>query len=121
MFFTCGPNGDFDILPQRREKFHKASTGKVTRAVSDQQGDLRLPYAENFGELHLGHAAALEDCMDLQGELRLGQLLLGMGKAQVGEDVSAAFDYAGNAIPLFLGFALHRRAWRQGRCCPPGR
>lgn len=35
----------------------------------------------------------------MQGELSLEQLLLGIGKAKVGEDVSAGFGYSGN-IPV---------------------
>jgi len=98
VFLARGPDGDFDVLEQGGEKLHEAANGKVARAVAHQQGDLRLLHAENFGDLHLGHAAVLEDRVDLQGELRFEQLLLGIGKSQVGKDVSAAFGYPGSAL-----------------------
>jgi hypothetical protein len=64
-------------------------------------------HAENFGDLHLCHAAVLEDRVDLQRELRFEQLLLRIGKTKVREDVSAAFGYAGNAILSFSRFGFH--------------
>jgi len=107
MFLARGPDGDFNVLTESREEFHEASDGKVTRAVPHQQGDLRLLHAENFGDLDLCHAAALEDGIDLQGELRLEQFLLGIGKAKVCEDVSAAFGYADNSAACLFGFGFH--------------
>ena len=107
MLLAGGADGDFDVLTQSREKFHEASNGKVTRAVPHQQGDLGLLHAENFGDLDLCHAAALEDGIDLQGELCLEQLLLRIGKAEVCKDVSAAFGYAGNAVVSFSCFGFH--------------
>lgn len=106
MLLSGGPDGDFNVLTQSREKFHEASDGEVTRAVSHQQGDLRLLYAEDFGDLDLCHAAPLEDSIDLEGELRLEQLLLRIGKAEVCKDVSAAVGYTGNAVVCFLGFGF---------------
>ncbi len=72
MFLFGRPHGDLHVLTQSREKFHEASNGKVARAISHQQRDLRLPHAENFGDLNLCHAAALQNRVDLQGKLSLG-------------------------------------------------
>ena len=58
-----GLNGDFYVLTQGRQKFHEASDGKIASAVSPQQRDLRLLYAENFGGLDLCHATIFEDCI----------------------------------------------------------
>lgn len=74
-----GPNGDFDVLPKGREEFHKAPDGKIARAISHQQRDLRLMYTKDLGDFGLCLAARLEDRMDLQRELRLEQFLLGIG------------------------------------------
>ena len=106
MFLTGGPDGDFNILTQSSKELHKASNGKVTRAVPHQQRDLRLLHAENFGDLDLCHAAILEDRVDLQRELRLEQLLLGIGKAKVSKDVPAAFGYAGQRDCVSFGLLL---------------
>lgn len=107
VFLAGGPNSDFDVLTQSRKKFHEASNREVASAVPHQQGDLRLLHAENFGDLHLPHAAVLEDRIDLQRELRLEQLLLGIGKTKVCEDVPAAFGHAGNSMVRLFGFVFH--------------
>ena len=91
MFFVGRPHSDFHVLTQSREKFHEASNRKVARAIAHQQRYLRLPHAENFGDLNLCHAAVLQDRVDLQSKLGLEQLLFGIRKAQVRKDVSAAF------------------------------
>jgi hypothetical protein len=107
MFLVGRPHGDFHVLTQGREKFHESSNGKVARAISHQQRDLRLPHAENFGDLNLCHAAVLQDRVDLQGKLGLEQLLFGIRKAQVCKDVSAAFGYVREALVCFSRFGFH--------------
>src|SRR6202795_1525536 len=107
MFFARGADGDFNVMGQSREELHKASNGEVACAIPHQQRDLRLLHAEDFGDLDLGHAAVLEDRIDLQGELCLEELLFGIGKAKVCEDVSAALGYAGNAVACFSWLGLH--------------
>jgi hypothetical protein len=74
---------------------------ELERAMREQ-GDLRLAYAEDFGDGGLGHAAVLEEGVDLQGELGLEQFLFGMGQAEVGEDVAGAFGTAGRRRRFFL-------------------
>ena len=106
MFLVGRSHGDFHVLTQSREKFHEASNGKVARAISHQQRDLRLPHAENFGDLNLGHAAVLQDRVDLQGKVGLEQLLLGIRKAQVCKEVSAAFGYMSHALVCFSPFGF---------------
>ena len=107
MLLACGPDGDFHILTQGRQKFHEASDGKVTGPVPHQQRDLRLLDAKNFGDLDLCHAAILEDCIDLESELRLQQFLFGIGKAKVCKNVSAAFGYMSYALACFFRFGFH--------------
>jgi len=107
MLLACWPDGDFNIPTQSREEFHEASNREVTRAVSHQQRHLGLLNAEDFGDLDLCHAAVLEDRVDLQRELRLEQLLFGIGKTKVSKDVPTAFGYAGNTIARFLDFCFH--------------
>ena len=71
MFLVGWPHGDFHVSTQGCEKFHEASNGKVARTISQQQGDLRLSHAENFGDLNLRHRAVLQNRIDPQGELGL--------------------------------------------------
>lgn len=91
MLLAGRPHGDFNIVTQRSEKFHETPDGKVTGAISHQQGDLRLPHTENLGDLDLRHATILEERIDLQSEPRLEKFLLGIGKAKICKDVSAPF------------------------------
>jgi len=107
MVLAAGADGDLNVLAERREELHEASNREVSRAVAHQQRNLRLLHAEDFGDLHLGHAGVLEDGIDLQGELRLEQFLLRIGKAKVCEDVSAALGYAGDGLACFSCFGLH--------------
>jgi hypothetical protein len=97
-----GTDGDFNVLTKSRKEFHKASDGKIASAVPHWQGDLMPLHAKNFAHFHLWHTAALEDRTDLQAELSLEQLLFGIGKSKVREDVSAAFGDAGNAAVCFF-------------------
>ena len=107
MLLAGGPDGDFNVLAESREELHEASNREVSRAVTHQQRDLRLLHAEDFGDLDLGHAAVLEDHIDLQGELCLEEFLFRIGKAKVCEDVSGALGYAGTAVVCFSCFGLH--------------
>ena len=75
-------------------------------AVAHQQGHLRLLNPKDLSDLCLRQAAVLEDRMNLQRELRLEQLLLGIGKAEGPEDVSATFSYAGDSLGSFSRFGF---------------
>jgi hypothetical protein len=107
MLLAGGPDGDFNVLSQSREEFHEASDRKVTRTIPHQQRDLRLLHAKNFGDFDLCHTMAIENPIDLQGELSLEHLLFGIGKTNVREDISAAFGYAGNILVCFFRFGFH--------------
>jgi hypothetical protein len=118
MLLPRGPHGNFNVLPQRREKFHQASDGEITGTVSHQQGNPRLLHAEDLGDLDLFQAATLENRIDLQRELRLEQLLLGIGEPQVGEYVAASLGHPGNSLASLFRPSFHsgsaRSAVEQG-------
>lgn len=57
---AVGADGDFDVSAEGGEKFREAADAEVAGAVAHWQVDLRLLNAENFGELDLGQATALE-------------------------------------------------------------
>lgn len=107
MFLVGRAHGDFHVSTQSREKFHEASNGKVTRAISHQQRDLGLTHSENFGDLNLCHAAVFQNRIDLECKLGLEQFLFGIGKTQVCKDVSAAFGYVSHALACFFRFGFH--------------
>ncbi len=106
MFLARWPDRDFNVLAKSGEEFHQASNGEISSAVAHEQGYLRLPHSENFGDIDLCQLAVLEDRVDLQGELRFEQLLLRVAKAKVRKDVSTAHGNAGNAIVSLLFFFL---------------
>lgn len=91
MWFAGGADGDLDVLAEGGEEFHEAADAEVAGAVAHEEGDLGLLDAKNCGDFDLGQAAVFEDGIDLQGELGFEQFLFGIGKVEVGEDVSAAF------------------------------
>ena len=101
MFLVGRPHGDFHVLTQSREKFHEGSNGKVGRAISHQQRDLRLPHSESFGGSRLVSCRCLSGCADLQRRLGLEQLLFRIGKAQVCKNVSAASQPISGVVSSF--------------------
>src|SRR5580692_1266574 len=107
MLLPSGPDDNFDVLAKSGKKFHETSDGEVARAVPHQQRNLRLLHPENFGNLDLLHATALENRVNLQGELRLQQFLLRIGKTEVGEHIPAAFGHASDALVRSLCFGFH--------------
>src|SRR5277367_3878550 len=107
VFLPSGPDNNFDVLAKSVKKFHQPSDGEVARAVPHQQRNLRLLHPENLRNLALLHAAALENRVNLQGEQRLQQFLLGIGKARVGEHIPAAFGHASDALLRSLCFGFH--------------
>ena len=107
MWFAGGADGDLDVLSEGGEEFHEAADAEVAGAVAHEEGDLGLLDAEDFGDFDLGQVAVLEDGIDLEGELGLEQFLLGIGEAEVGEDVSAAFRYASDALLGLFCFGFH--------------
>jgi len=109
MLLPGGANRDLNVLAKGCQEFHEATHGEATSTISHQQGNLRLLHAENFGDLGLRHAAALEDRMDLQSELRFKQFLFRVGKAQVRKDVLTALRNAASAAARSLGFCFHAR------------
>src|SRR5271169_1298485 len=92
MLLARRPDGNFNVLTESGEEFHKPSDREVTRAIPHRQRNLRLLHAEDFGDLNLCQAAVFEDRRDLQGELCLEQLLLGIGKAKVQGSTEARFS-----------------------------
>ena len=52
---------------------------------------MRLFDTQNFPSLGLGEAAFFDEAINLQGEAGFELLARGIGKAEVGEDVAAAF------------------------------
>ena len=59
-----------------------------------------LPNAENCSRFYLCQAAALDDAVDLQSEMGLELLALGIGETNIRKHVAAAF-FEGRAVFVF--------------------
>jgi len=107
MLFACGTNRDYNVPAQSCKTLHEPADRETSCAIPHQQRYLRLLYAKDFGDLDLCHLAVLEDRMDLQREPRLEQLLLGIRKTKVRENISTAFDHGTRALRRRLVVNFH--------------
>ena len=89
MLLPCGPYADFYVLSEGSKKFHEALDRKGARAIAHQSRHVRLPDAQDFPRLRLLQAALLDQPVNLQRQLGFQQFLLGVGKAEVGKNISA--------------------------------
>jgi hypothetical protein len=58
--------------------------------ASQEQGQIGLSYAHDFGGSGLGPPFAIDDVYELADKLGLGQMIFGIWKANVIKDISAA-------------------------------
>ena len=68
--------------------------------------DVRLLDTQNFAGLGLGEAAFFDEAINLQGEAGFELLARGIGKAEVGKDVAAAFFDPDLGIPFHFSCAF---------------
>lgn len=84
-------DADLDIVSESREKLHQAIVGKRASTTAHEIRDVRLRNPENLSGLRLRQLPCFDGAENLQGQIRLQQLLLvRVGQAQIGEDVAAA-------------------------------
>src|SRR5271154_2243434 len=55
----------------------------------------------------LGETAGGEDAVDGDGEPDFGVFLVGVGEAEIGEDIAGAFDDGNFTVVLWSGFLWH--------------
>jgi hypothetical protein len=85
-----GLDRDLYVLAECSEETHEALTGEVGKPTVPQGRHLWLIDAHERSSGDLSQAAALDDLPDMACKLRLGQLFLGLGEAEIGEHVAAA-------------------------------
>ena len=88
------PDRHFDVLPEADQKLEQPSNRKASRAIAHQEGDVGLLDAERRRRLALRHAPLPDDAVNPEREAGLNQLLLGVGQAEIGKDIGAAFGNA---------------------------
>src|SRR5262249_31745038 len=94
-------NGDLYVVPERGQYAHQAVAREIRQSIVQKGGDLRLIDAHTFRRRGLGQPRPLDDLANMGGQLSLGQLLLGGGKAEIGEDVAASGRYWDFGLTLF--------------------
>jgi len=65
--------------------------GEAVEMPVHQVGYLRLLDTEQRGNLPLRELPVAEQLIDVKTQLRLGETLVGVGQAHIGEDVAGAF------------------------------
>ncbi len=117
VFILAGrPHRNLHVLPQGGKKIHKALDGEITRAIAHQQRDVRLLDAENFPGLGLRQVASLDEAVNLEREPCLEELLFGMRKTEVSQDITAAlsrphgaFSSRGHVNSFLFGGVVRRQ------------
>jgi hypothetical protein len=78
------------ILIQRDQEAQQAFDGELAEVAAQHLRDIGLADAEQICRLHLLQSAFLQDRVNLEHELRLNQVLFGIGHAYILEHVAAA-------------------------------
>jgi hypothetical protein len=102
-----GADDDFEVAAEAREEVHEALYGETIEAIAGECGDFGLVDAEMAGSAGLGKAALGEDAVDGDGETDFGVFFLGVGEAEIGEDVAGAFEDGGFSGVLWFGVPEH--------------
>jgi hypothetical protein len=103
----AGADDDFEVAAEASEEVHEALDGETIEAIAGEGGDFGLVDAEMAGSAGLGKAALGEDAVDGDGETDFGVLFLGVGKAEVGENVAGAFADGCLTGVLWFGVPEH--------------
>ena len=106
MLLPGRPHSDFNILPKGGQKVHQALDREVARLPTHQTGDVRLFDAQYRAGLCLREPSILDKPIDLQRKAGLELLTLGVGKAEVGKDVTATLSDPDLVVLLQLSSAF---------------
>lgn len=93
------PHPDLNVAIERREKRHQPVDGIFPEAAFEHARDFRLGDAHALAGRRLCQLAFLHEPVNLDHDLRLEEMRLGVGQPDVGEDVAASdfeFDLAGH-------------------------
>ena len=84
-------DNDLDILPKRYKETQQTFDRKLPKLPAQHFGDIGLANAKQTCSFDLFQAALFHNRVNLQHQLRLDQMLFGIGKAEVSEDIVASF------------------------------
>ena len=94
---------NLDILIEGYQEAQQAFDGELAELAAQHLRDIWLANSEQLGSFHLLEAASFQDCVNLENQLCLNLMLLGVRHTDVLKDIIAS-----NLMALF---AAH--------CCPP--
>jgi hypothetical protein len=92
---TVGPYDNLHILIERHEKTQKPFDRELPKLPAQHLGYVGLADAKKIGRLDLFQATIFHDGVDLEHQLRLDEMLLGIWNADIFEHISAA-----GSVPL---------------------
>jgi hypothetical protein len=86
-------NHDLDISVKPSQEFHEAIDRVFPKIASEHARDLGLTDSHALSGLRLGQLALPRQAVDFRDDLRLEQVGLGVGQAEIGKDVvTSGFD-----------------------------
>ena len=91
---------DPNVLPEGGQEPHQPLDGEGTGPSAHERGDVGLPDPEDLAGLGLREAALPDEAVDLQRQIGLELLALGMGESEITEDVAAALLHADSTAGL---------------------
>jgi len=91
---------DLNVLPEGGQKLHQPLDGEGAGPSAHERGDVWLPDPEDLPGLGLREAALPDEAVDLQRQIGLELLALGMGESEIAEDVAAALLHANSTVGL---------------------
>jgi hypothetical protein len=100
--FTGGPNDDVDLAAEGGEEAHQPLDREVAEMPPQHAGHVGLADAHELGGMRLGQGAGADPVMDAAHELGLEQVGVGVGVAEVGEQVGRAVAHG------VIGIGAHR-------------
>src|SRR3972149_7431702 len=103
---ACRPDGDLNVLAQGHEKVHQPFNREGPRLAAHEARDVRLLNTQNFTGLGLGEAAFFDEAINLQGEAGFELPPLGIGKAEIGKNIAAAFFDPDLGVPFHFSCAV---------------
>ena len=80
---------DLDILIEGYEEAQQALDGKLAEVSAEHLGNIRLGDSEQRGGFSLLQMVLFEDGIDFEDKLRLDEMLFGVRKSEIFEDVTA--------------------------------
>jgi hypothetical protein len=108
-------DNDLYVLPERHQEPQQPLNRELPEVTAQHLGNVGLLDPEQLGGLNLLEPALLHQGVDLVDELRLDQVFLGIGKAEISEDIPAPHFVSIFFFVMVAHLFTMRSASRNGR------